>query len=416
MGRINFNRKSLSFRLWIYFAGFAMLLMAILWFLQIFFLNTYYQDMKIRDTARVAATIESKFGSEGFIDVIVDLSITNDIYIHIETFDGSIIFSPATEERHRPSYAYVQDMQAVRTMLQNSNEQSVSIVLPEPRTDTNILAYASFLNQSHNPFDRVILYIFSPLYPVSSTVSILSTQLAYVTVISLLLAFALSYFLSRRLTLPKDLMANVSHDLRTPLTMVKSYAEMIRDISGDVPEKRNAHLNVIIEEADRLNLLVSDMLTLSGIQSGAVPLEKSNWNIKEVIESILGAYSLHKENQGYTFFLSCDDGISVNADQAKIKQVLSNLINNAVKYCGEDKHISITVKAGNNKVRCEVADNGQGIPQNEIGQIWDRYYKGGATEGTGLGLAIVKEILTLHNAKFGVTSEPGRGSTFWFEL
>ena len=310
MRRINFNRKSLNFRLWLYFAAFAMMLMALLWFLQIFFLNAYYQEMKIRETAKVAATIENLFGSEGFRDTVSALSITNDMYIHIETFDGTgIIFSPATEERRRPSYAYVTEMRAVREQLLRSAEPSVSVIIPESRTDTNTLAYASYLNQSPLPFDRVILYIFSPLYPVSSTILILRAQLAYVTVISLLLAFAVSFYLSRRLSLPKDLMANVSHDLRTPLTMVKSYAEMVRDISGGDPEKRNAHLNVIIEEADRLNVLVSDMLTLSGVQSGAIPIEKSSFNIKDVIERILESYSLYSENEGYTFTLSCDDDI-----------------------------------------------------------------------------------------------------------
>ena len=394
-----------------------MMLMAILWFLQIFFLNTYYQDMKIRETAKVAQTIEKQFGGEGFNDAVRELSIVNDMYIHIETFDGTgIIFSPATEERHRPSYAYISEMRAVREQLLRSADTHVSIIIPEARTDTNTLAYASYLNQSPNPFNRVILYIFSPLYPVSSTVSILSTQLAYVTVISLLLASVVSFYLSRKLTLPKDLMANVSHDLRTPLTMVKSYAEMIRDISGDDAEKRNSHLNVIIEEADRLNLLVSDMLTLSGVQSGAIPIEKSRFNIKDVIESILQTYSLHSENEGYDFILSCGEDVAVTADQEKIKQVISNLVNNAVKYCGADKTITITVKEINNKIRCEVEDRGEGIPQSDIGKIWDRYYKGGAAAGTGLGLAIVKEILTLHNAKYGVESELGRGSTFWFEL
>jgi len=416
MRKINFNRKSLNFRLWLYFAAFALLLMAILWFLQIFFLNAYYQDMKIRETAKVASAIENRFGGDDFLDTIKELSITNDMYIHIETFDGSIIFSPATEERRRPSYAYVSEMAMVRGQLLQSAGPHVSVIIPETRTDTNTLAYASYLNQSPLPFNRVILYIFSPLYPVDSTVSILRTQLAYVTVISLLLAFALSYFLSRRLTLPKDVMANVSHDLRTPLTMVKSYAEMIRDISGDNPEKRNAHLSVIIEEADRLNLLVNDMLTLSGVQSGALPLEKSCFNMKDAIESILGCYSLYSENEGYTFTLICGSSVAVTADQAKIKQVISNLVNNAVKYCGQDKQIIISVNENDGRVRCEIEDHGQGIPQNEIGKIWDRYYIGSTAGGTGLGLAIVKEMLTLHGAKFGVKSEPGKGSTFWFEL
>ena len=468
MRKLNFDHKSLNFRLWLYFVVFALLLMAVLWVFQIFFLNAYYQDMKIRETSKVAADIEKAYGGDGFLDAVRELSITNDMYIHIETFNGRIIFSPSTEERRRPSYAYMNEMESVKAELIKSPESRVSVIIPESRTDTNTLAYAAYLNES--PYNQVILYIFSPLYPVSSTVSILRTQLIYVTLISLVLAFAVSYYLSRRVTKPitqitasakslaegdysanfhssnyteitelantlsyassrlekadtlqKDLMANVSHDLRTPLTMVKSYAEMIKDISGEDPEKRETHLNVIIEEADRLNSLVGDMLVLSRVQSGSLPFERSRFNLKDVISNILQSYDLYCENEGYTFTLSCADDIIVNADRAKIEQVLINLINNAVKYCGQDKLIIISVKQAEEKVRCEITDHGMGIPQSEIGQIWDRYYKASTnhvrgTSGTGLGLAIVKEILTLHDAKFGAVSEPGKGSTFWFEL
>ena len=147
MRKLNFDHKSLNFKLWIYFALFALLLMAILWFLQIFFLNAYYQDMKIRETAKVASVIEKQYGSENFIDTIKELSVTNDMYIHIETLDGSIIFSPATEGRRRPSYAYVSEMASVKAELVRSAAPSVSVIIPEPRTDTNTLAYASYLSK-----------------------------------------------------------------------------------------------------------------------------------------------------------------------------------------------------------------------------------------------------------------------------
>ena len=468
MPKLKFDRKSLYFKLWVYFAFFALFLMAVFWVFQIFFLNTYYQGMKIRETEKVALTIEKAYGSNDFLDTIQELSITNDMYIHIETFAGRIIFSPATEERARSSVAYLSEMESVKAELLNSQAPNVSVIIPEPRTDTNTLAYAAYLSKA--PYNQVILYIFSPLYPVSGTVSILRAQLVYVTVISLILAFVISYYLSRRITKPirditnsarslaegnygasfkagpyteitdlantlsyassalektdslqKDLMANVSHDLRTPLTMVKSYAEMIRDISGDDPEKRGAHLSVIIEEADRLNSLVGDMLALSRIQSGSLPLEKSRFDMKDMISNLLCSYDILCEREGYTLTLSCDENMTVNADKAKIEQVVSNLLNNAVKYCGQDKTVLVTVKKAGGKIRCEVEDHGKGIPQSEIGQIWERYYKGSANHargatGTGLGLAIVKEILTLHGADFGVSSEYGNGSTFWFEL
>jgi len=220
----------------------------------------------------------------------------------------------------------------------------------------------------------------------------------------------------------KDLMANVSHDLKTPLTMIRYYAEMIRDLSGDIPEKREQHLSVIIDEADRLNRLVDDMLTISRMQQKSIVLERADFDIVETARSLLDSYDILAEQEGYEFiFDGEDEPVFVNGDKAKIKQVFSNLINNAVKYCGEDKVIIVSVKRDGKKVRCEVTDHGEGIAPDEINHVWERYYKSSThhvrpTSGSGLGLSIVREILTLHKAEYGVDSELGEGSTFWFEL
>lgn len=470
---IKLNFKSLRFKLWLYFLIFAVLLMSLLWGLQILFLNNFYQEMKISETKDTANSIVEHYKDSDIIEKIRDIYIKNDMYIQLETSDGTIVFSPETEDSWRPSYVYFSEMQAAREQLIKSKANSVSVIISEKHTNSNTLAFAGYVESADGSID--ILYIFSPLYPVSSTVDILQTQLSYVTVISLLLACALSLLLSNRIVKPikqinnsakklaqgkygiifegghyseiieladtltytslelekstnlqKDLIANVSHDLRTPLTMVKSYAEMIRDISGDNPEKRNAHLQVIIEEADRLNVLVSDMLSLSRMQSGATVLEKKVFNISEVFDSIVHSYDIFAEQENYTIEFNCPPDLYVNADEARIKQVVTNLITNAVKYCGDDRTIivNVTSEAKNGHsgtIRCEITDHGMGIAPDELDKIWDRYYKAStnhvrSTGGTGLGLSIVKEILVLHNAKFGVVSEVGKGSTFWFEL
>jgi len=466
--RIHFDPKSLKFKLWTYFLLFAALLMLILWVLQVFFLNNYYQQMKINETNRIAKSITEEYGRADLKDQIRELMVRNDMYIHIESVDGTIIFSPQSEESRRPVYAYVKEMPAVKEQLMKNGTNSISVIMPENRTDTNTLAYAGYLNTESGK--ETVLYIFSPLYPVSSTVDILRSQLFYVMMISFLLAFLISFYLSNRISKPikdinkqakklaegkygiifegghyteivnlantltytslqldkadhqqRDLMANVSHDLRTPLTMVKSYAEMIRDLSGDVPEKRDAHLQVIIDEADRLNHLVNDMLSLSKMQSSVTTLQKEDFSIKETAESIIHSFTILMEQEGYSILLDCPEELIVNGDQAKIKQVISNLLNNAIKYCGSNKTIFVSIRNLRGKMKCEITDQGMGIDPSELPYIWDRYYKTStnhvrATTGTGLGLSIVKEILTMHNAKFGVTSEIGKGSTFWFEI
>ena len=461
--------KSLKFKLWLYFVLFAVILMAVLWFLQIFFLNHYYEEMKIKDTNQIAHQIMTQYGNDDFVNRIFEISSSNDLYIHIETSDGSIIFEPGNYGSNREAYlTYLREISALKISLHEATAPSVATRLPVSGTNYNILAYATYLERT--PGREVILYLFSPLYPVESTISILVNQLIYVTFLSLLVATVLGVYLSHRVSRPltdinktakrlakgeygirfrgghyseiinladtltytslelekasnlqKDLIANVSHDLRTPLTMVKSYAEMIRDLSGDNPEKRNAHLQIIIDEADRLNMLVSDMLTMSRLQSGVSPLEKSRFSIKEATESILQSYGVLIEQEGYLILFDCPDNLYAYADEAKIKQVISNLLTNAVKYCGTDRTVYVSARKTHGKIRFEVTDHGMGIEPSELENIWERYYKAStnhvrSTSGSGLGLSIVKNILSLHNADFGVNSRVGKGSTFWFEL
>ncbi|QHI72798.1 HAMP domain-containing sensor histidine kinase [Aminipila terrae] len=468
--KINFDKNSINFKLWAYFILFAAFLLSLLWLLQIFFLNTYYQEMKISETNRIANVIADKYGKPDFVETIRSLSVSNDMYIQIET-DDAILFSPGNESGRMPVYMYLPEMSTVRKMLFKDNQRSASVIIPQKNPghgDRKTLAYASFLEKTAD--DKVILYIFSPLFPVDSTVGILRNQLIYVTIISLCMAFCLSFYLSNRISKPirsitksaeklaagqygvpfegghyteiiqladtlnmtsvelektdslrKDLIANVSHDLRTPLTMVKSYAEMIRDLSGDNPEKRKAHLEVIIEEADRLNLLVSDMLDLSRLQTHVTPLEKSQFSLLEAAQSIIHSLGIYESRDGYKFVLDCPEDIIVTADENKIKRVISNLLNNAIKYCGEDKEIEVKIFSKDGAARCEVSDHGMGIAADEIDQIWDRYYKASThhvreVKGTGLGLSIVKEIVLLHKGRYGVDSKEGEGSTFYFEL
>ena len=203
--------------------------------------------------------------------------------------------------------------------------------------------------------------------------------------------------------------------------MVKAYAEMIRDISGDNPQKRAEHLNVIIEESDRLATLVNDILDLSKLESGNFEITETEFCITDTIRSIMERYNLLSEQKGYTFIVSAEQNFIVKADAVKIQQVIYNLINNAVNYTGEDKTVYITQIVKKKKlVRIEITDTGAGIDPELIPLIFDRYYRTEKSKreviGTGLGLSIVKQILQRHNCEFGVRSEKGVGSTFWFEM
>ncbi|MCM1054875.1 MAG: HAMP domain-containing histidine kinase [Bacteroides sp.] len=235
---------------------------------------------------------------------------------------------------------------------------------------------------------------------------------------------AASAEISKTENLRKDLMANVSHDLKTPLTMIKAYAEMIRDLSGNNPEKREKHLRVIIDETDRLTLLVNDILNLSKLESGVAEINRSVFDFSQLLRDIISRFSLLNGAKDYEVRLEAEEGIDINADQQKLEQVVYNLVNNAINYIGDDKLVAVRLyRKENGLARFEVSDHGPGIPKEQIPYIWERYYKVDRSEnykrvvkGTGLGLSIVKGVLNGHRFPFGCDSVVGSGSTFWFEF
>lgn len=314
---------------------------------------------------------------------------------------------------------------------------------------------------------RMALLVNSVLTPVDATVSTLQTQLVWISIFLFLLSLLLSLLLSRNITksiirmngaarelakgdynvefqgndyreiaeladtlnyatgelrktesLRRELIANVSHDLRTPLTMIIAYAEGMRDLPGEnTPE----NIQVVIDEAGRLANLVNDMLDISKLQAGVVKMDISVYNITGSIEKVLERYNKLVEQEGYSILFSYDREVLVKADEFKIFQVIYNLINNAIHYTGADKKVAVRQITAGDTVRIEVEDSGEGISREELPYVWERYYKVDKTHkravaGTGLGLAIVKNILTLHQAAYGINSRPGQGSIFWFEL
>ena len=468
--KLRIDYRSIKFKTWLYFILFTGFLMIVLWFLQVLFLNNFYEVMKVSQTEKVVKNIKTSYVSSSYKDFIKKtekISDSNDIYIYISSFDGDTMYFKPSGDNTSSRYS----LEQINTVNQRLfSEQKTYITLRIKGQDDSKITLACGIILTGKDKTPLIVYVFSPLWPVSSTIQILTNQLVYVTFIALALACLISFYLSVRITRPirkisnsaerlaggeygivfkgghyteinnladtltrasieleksdmmqKDLIANVSHDLRTPLTMIKSYAEMIKDISGNNPEKREAHLNVIIEETDRLNTLVGDLLTISRMQSGKMTLNPGSFNITDAANSILNTYRIMEDSEGYHFELNSPARFIVNGDEDKIKQVISNLVTNAMKFCGEDKTVIVTLKKRGRMVLCRVEDHGIGIAPSELGHVWERYYKSSSNmvrsaEGSGLGLSIVKEILTLHKVDFGVDSTVGQGTTFWFEL
>lgn len=225
--------------------------------------------------------------------------------------------------------------------------------------------------------------------------------------------------ISKTDTLQRELIANISHDLRTPLTLISGYSEMMRDIPGEnTPE--NSQL--IIDETKRLTTLVNDMLDYSKYSSGCSSPSFVVFNLTESVRKTMARYNEFVRLKGYSIEFEYDREVSVSADERMILQVLYNLLNNAVNYTGDDKRVLISQRVTDNaNVRISIYDSGEGIPREKLPDIWDRYYKVDkshkrALTGSGLGLSIVSRLLQMHSASYGVQSSEGNGSCFWFEL
>lgn len=216
----------------------------------------------------------------------------------------------------------------------------------------------------------------------------------------------------------RDLISNVSHDLRTPLTMIGGYGEMMIDLPE---EKTDENIQVIVDETKRLNALVNDLLDMSRLQDGRIVLHKEVFDISALLKTQLQKYDVYRMQEGYTIESELLDTIYVNADKKRIEQVINNFLNNAVNYGGEAKHIIVREIKKENTVRIEVQDFGEGIDSKDLDNIWDRYYKVDkehvrVANGSGIGLNIVKQLLELHGVPYGVKSSKGKGSTFYFEM
>ena len=218
--------------------------------------------------------------------------------------------------------------------------------------------------------------------------------------------------------LQRELMANISHDLRTPLTMIQGYAETMRDIPGEMnPE----NMQVIIDETNRLSSLVNEVMDYSRLRAGALELTFSVFDLAELAESICARVSAMKATEGYRILRDTEPGCYVEADRSRIEQVIYNLLGNALTYTGVDKTVRVKEERRGSRIRLSISDTGSGIDEADLPFIWDRYFRSEeshkrAVIGSGLGLNICRGILENHQVPYGVDSRREEGSTFWFEL
>ena len=216
----------------------------------------------------------------------------------------------------------------------------------------------------------------------------------------------------------RDLLANVSHDLRTPLTLIKGYAETVRDITGDDKAHRDEQMNIIVDEADRLTALVSSVMELSKVTSGAIQCERVHFDMGQLCDEVSERYDAVCALNGWELKLELpEEELPVYADPDMMQRALHNLLGNAMHHIGPDGIFILRASRCTEGVRVEVEDHGPGIAAADLPYIFDRYYRSrsdAGKQGTGLGLSITKAIFQQHGFRFGVQSTLGKGTIFWF--
>ncbi len=465
--RLSLFFHSIRFRIWRSLFLFSVAILGFLFISQVVLMPAIYRFIKTQECISTAFEIKSAWNTSE-LNTVIDENARNKqlgILIHFPT--SSLGGLPFTYSRDTTGSSVSIDRRVSDEMMEElRNSKTGMVFFPVKDDSKESFLLATYVGTSDSPVGYIFIYAF--LEPTGTTTQILANIFMMSSSLIILFALVFAVIISSRISRPirtisksadklitgdfnvqvsandfseiavltdnlnrasneiskteklrKDLLANISHDLRTPLTMIKAYAEMIRDLSGNNPEKREKHLGVIIDEADRLTLLVNDLLNLSKLQSGAVEIDKKNINFSELLKEIVSRFAMLDETK---IILECEDDVHICADSKQIGQAVYNLIINAINYSGVDT-VSVrlySLDLGN--VRFEVADKGVGISAEQLPYIWDRYYKVNRSEnykrtvkGTGLGLSIVKSVFECHGFRYGVESEEGKGTTFWFE-
>ena len=221
----------------------------------------------------------------------------------------------------------------------------------------------------------------------------------------------------------REFVANVSHELRTPLTNIRSYAETLVDGAGDMPPQMEKNfLGVILNESDRMTHIVQDLLTLSRFDSGRSELKLAPFSFGQAIRDVYQAVLMDAQRHGHALKLDLEPGLpDILGDRERLVQVMMNVVSNSIKYTPDGGRIEIAAGRRGGAVWMQVTDNGIGIPPEDRGRIFERFYRvdkarSRESGGTGLGLSIAKEIVDRHQGSIGLVDRPGPGLTVRVEL
>lgn len=468
-------------KLWIGITSMTVILLFLSMIFQTRYLYVFYLNQEIRQLEKDANKIARYVGSNKYnfnapysavLRKVNDIIIVTDNESRIEFIRGTDEYKPGNVfgtlfMKRIKKDGFIQER---NMMIRNLDTLLVGVPIID--RGQNIKDSKQMINDEQNKQPQIIgaVYIATPLENLETTISAIKLQFLYIFICALILAFLLSYVLSRSFSKPliqindaakeiaqgnynttinlrsseeikvlgetmndlarqlsrveiirRDFISNVSHEIRTPLSYLQGYTEILLDGLAESKEDEEKYLNIILEESIRLKNMVDEILQLSQLEEGYIKINSSpfsmNTLLKRTIEKLYPIAA--KRNISLKLNNIAEDMLVCLGDENKIKQVIINLIHNAIKHSYNYNNILINAYKQNDKIYICVRDYGEGIKQEEIPFIFDRFYtinKAKSEESTGLGLAIVKNIIQAHGAEITVNSTLGEGTEFCFWL
>lgn len=447
----------IKFKLFLRFLSLLAIILLLVWLLQFFVYDKIYRNITSKDLAQIDEQVVGLY-ENGDLNALKTYSNKNNCSIIVYTKLGDSIdikFSTLRNYSEEEFNQKLKDMaqnlkreSATRYYLEDNGVETFNCGRVEKIDGNNVYFYTCGIVSVEDQTPRVMTFVLlivslvslivtlgvwfvlakdisKPITKVSEKAATLSggnldvefDSFDYTEVAQL--SSTLNYSISeikKSEEIQKDIIQNVSHELRTPLTMIRSYTELLQDFSGDDPQKRKEHLQVISEQTDRLENLVKDMIDLSKLQSKTMVFNKTEFDLSESLKGIEANYKTRYEKDGYKFKFKIAKNIKINADKQRIEQVVINLINNAINYSTDNKNIQVNLQKDGENAKLEIIDHGIGISQKDLPQIFDRHFRSTnsqqTTAGSGVGLTIVKEILDYHGYEINVQSQENKGTTF----
>ena len=447
------KRPGLMFQLWGMMMGLVVLTAACMWFVQVFFFEHTYAETALSNSLKQLQPVMSDLTNrdlteddrllpflsrmiDGTIFLVDDAGDLTDIYSY-----GHLLAGVQNEPeygiwkfiRNSDEFSNVKARQIYQNVLKNDHHM-INIHIGIPVTYAGENAYLLIENMirtdtafTFNRMQLIILtvvltiaasilaavgarYFTKPIFAIKHTVDRLAEN-----------DFSAHADVNRQDALGKEVIANVSHELRSPLSVISGYAELVRDIHWKDEKARNEDLDLIIEESNRMSEMVTDILDYSQLQSGYIRLRPESFDFTGLAESETSHCAAAAATYGIrVHFEAPKESVFIYADPLKLSQVLRNLLYNAINHTPEGDTITVSLESkGSHTVRLSVTNPGTPISEEDKKIIWERYqrsqHQSGRRMGTGIGLSIVSTILDAHGMKYGVDSDE-KGTSFWFEI